>query len=236
MGAAWLLTILALGGAWAGVFLVQDGELSEHMAAGGGGLLVGIALFWLIPEIGEIQRGGMTARLYALLLAASVAGVLAVLDGALTHRGHSVRLGVVWPLVLATAIHSVLDGWSVRLLGTQPLTHITVTAGLALHKIPEGAALGWITRRSLGSARRALLISTVAELFTLAGALAEPSLNASGYARYGSGWTEGVLSLIAGGFLFLACHAVIPAWKRRGVLPVFIATMLIVGAFTFIRE
>jgi zinc transporter ZupT len=231
MGAVWLLTVLALGGAWAGVFLVRDGEFSEHLAAVGSGLLFGIALFWLIPEIGE-----RTGRSYALLIAAGVACTLALLDRALTHGGHSAHQGVVWPLVLATAIHSVLDGWSVRLLGTQPLTDITVTAGLALHKIPEGAALGWITRRTLGSARRAFFISGAAELFTLAGAFAEPSLNASGSARFGMGWTAGVLSLIAGGFFFLAFHAILPAWRRRGVWAIFAAMLLLTGAFALIRE
>jgi zinc transporter ZupT len=231
MGMAWLLTVLALAGAWAGVFLVRDGEFSEHLAAAGGGLLSGIALFRLIPEIGE-----RTGRPYALLGAAGVACALVLLDRVLTHGGHPAHRGVVWPLVLATAIHSILDGWSVRMLGTQPLSDLTVTAGLALHKMPEGAALGWITRRSLGSARQAFFISGAAELFTLAGAIAEPSLNASGSARFGTGWTTGVLSLIAGGFFFLAFHAIAPAWRRRGVWAIFAATLMLLGTFALIRE
>jgi zinc transporter ZupT len=237
MAMAWLLTVLALAGAWVGVFLVRDGEFSDHLAAAGGGLLFGISLFWLIPEIGET-----TGRFYAMLIAAGMALVLASLDRLLTHTGHSAHHGVVWPLVLATAIHSLLDGWSVRLLSTQPLTDITVTAGLALHKIPEGAALGWITRRSLGSRRRALFISGTAELFTLAGAFAEPSLNATGSARFGMWWSEGVLLLIAGGFFFLGFHAIWPVWAlregrtRRDVTAIFLATLLLVGALTFIRE
>jgi zinc transporter ZupT len=232
MAMAWLLTLLALCGVWAGVLLGgKTNRYSEHLAAAGGGLLFGISLFWLVPEIGETL-----GRIDAVLLAIGVALVLALLDAALSHTGHSARHGVVWPLLLATAIHSLLDGWSVRLLSVQPLTNVAVTAGLALHKIPEGAALGWITHRSLRSSRRALLASTGAELFTLVGAFAEPALNASGSARFGVWWTAGVLSVIAGGFLFLGFHAIQPAWKRRDVMAMFGVTLLLVAALTFVRS
>ena len=167
-------------------------------------------------------------------MASAVAGLLALLDGLLTHSGHSARHGVVWPLLLATGIHSLLDGWSIRLLGTQPMTDVTVTIGLALHKLPEGAALGWLTRRSLQSARQALLVSCLAELLTVAGALAEPNLNASGSARFGASWVPGVLALIAGGFIFLGVHAIIPARNKPKVLVTFLATLALVGALALV--
>lgn len=232
MAAAWLLTSLALCGAWAGVFLGRAADhLSEHLAAAGGGLLFGISLFWLVPEIGEKSGLGV-----ALLIALAVAALLGLLDAALTHTGYSARHGVVWPLLAATVVHSLLDGWSVRLLSIQPLTNVAVTIGLALHKIPEGAAVGWVCRRSLGHPRRAFVATGVAELFTLVGAYAEPALNASGSERFGVWWTIGALSVISGGFLFLGFHAVLPAWKRRDVMAVFLATLLLVGALTFVRS
>gem|GEM_PF-1629394 len=227
---AWLITLLALGGVGAGVFLGGRVKgFSDHLAAAGAGLLIGIALFWLVPEVAETS-----GRCYALLMAAMIAAMLALVDGALTHSGHSARHGFIWPLLLATAIHSVLDGWSVRMLGMQPVASVAVTAALALHKIPEGAALGWIARRLLKSEKRALLVCGGIELFTLAGAFAEPNLNASGSARYGVWWTAGVLSVIAGGFLFLGLHAILPAWRRRYVLATFFGMLLLMGALTLV--
>ena len=232
MTAGWLLTLLALCGVSAGVFWGRgSGRFSEHLAAAGGGLLFGISLFWLIPEIGQTS-----GQAVAVLLTLTVSALLAVLDATLTHTGHSARHGVVWPLLLATAIHSLLDGWSVRLLAIQPFTNIAVTTGLALHKIPEGVAVGWLCRRTLASPRRAFLAGTAAETFTLVGAFAEPALNASGSARFGVWWTAGALSVIAGGFLFLGLHTILPAWKRRDVMAVFLATLLLVGGLTFVRS
>lgn len=231
MAVACLLTLLALAGVFVGVYLGRDpNKISEHMAAAGGGLLFGIALFWLVPEIGETSGRGA-----AIGIAVGVAAVLALLEGLLGHSGHSAQQGVMWPLLVATALHSTLDGWSIRILSVHPIDHIAVAIGLALHKFPEGVALGWIALRSIRAPRRAFLASAAAELFTLAGAFSEPQLNASGQARFGVWWMAGALSVIAGGFLFLAVHAVAPCWKRGHVIAIFLAMFLLVGALTFLR-
>jgi zinc transporter ZupT len=231
MHLAWLLTLLAIAAAWTGTFIGHGSKrFSHHLAAAGGGLLVGISLFWLVPEMAETS-----GPLLALLIAIGWAALLGLLDAILAHRGHSARHGVVWPLLLATAIHSLLDGWSVRLLSLQPLTNIAVTAALALHKIPEGAALGWLTRRSLQRPRTAFLLSASVESFTLLGALIEPGLNASGLARFGNWWSVFVLSAMAGGFLFLGAHAILPAWKQRPVSALFLAALLLVAALSYFR-
>jgi zinc transporter ZupT len=229
MALAGLLTLLAIAGAWVGIFLGNGSERFSHqLAAAGGGLLVGISLFWLVPEIGETA-----GRPVGVFIAISIALVLTVLDRALAHGGPQ---RVVWPLLLATAIHSLLDGWSVRLLVAPALT-IAVTAGLALHKIPEGAAVGWLTRRSLNRPKTAFLLSAAVESFTLLGALAEPRLTVLGSARFGfAHWTAAILSLIAGGFLFLGAHALLPAWKRRHVPAIFLLTCLLVGCLSFFRS
>jgi zinc transporter ZupT len=223
MALAWLLTLLALAGAWAGAYVGRKERFAEHLAAAGGGLLFGVSLFGLIPEISETL-----GRPSAALMVLSVALLLGFLDWVLSHSGHSARHGVIWPLLAATALHSFLDGWSVRALAMQP-----VTIGLALHKIPEGVALGWILRRSLGSRRKAILAAGAPELLTLAGAFVQPGLNASGYQQFGERWTAGALAMIAGGFVFLGFHAVIPHRKRRDVMAVFAATLLLMAGLSW---
>lgn len=224
MAVAWLLTLLALAGVVAGVRLGQARTLSSHIAAAGGGLLFGIAFFWVIPEIAELSGWTM-----AYLLPVLAGCGLITADWLLMHSGHSPRRGVVGPLLAATAVHSFLDGWSVRALSGQPLTNVAVTLGLALHKIPEGLALGWIARRASSSTWRAASAAGAVELLTLGGALIEPRANRSGTVAFGAWWTVGVLAVISGSFLFLGFHALWPSWRRPGVIAVFLTSLLLVG-------
>lgn len=224
MAVAWLLTLLALAGVIAGVRLGQARTLSSHIAAAGGGLLFGIALFWVVPEIAEIS-GWAAAYLLPLL----VGCMLAAADWLLVHTRHSPRQGVIGPLLAATAVHSFLDGWSVRAFSGQPLTNVAVPIGLALHKIPEGLALGWVARRASSSLWQAAAAAGAVELLTLVGAVVEPRANRSGSLTFGVWWNAGVLAVISGSFLFLGFHALWPSWKRPGVMIVFLASLLLVG-------
>jgi zinc transporter ZupT len=228
MAVPWLLTLLGLAGVAAGVYLGHARVLSALLSAAGGGLLFGISLFWLIPEVGLI-----TAPWLAFVLALLVAGMMAGLDRLLLHAGHSPRQGILWPVLAAMALHSFLDGWSVRALAARPLPEIAAPVGLALHKIPEGIAAGWIARRSTSSGWKAAAAGGAAQLATIAGALVEPSSDRLGAARFGEGWPAAVLAIIAGSFLFVGFHAILPHWKKASVLVVFAATVLLVASARF---
>lgn len=230
MAAAWLLTALAVSGIVTGALLVRSRKSTHYLAAAGGGLLVGIALFWLIPEVGQ-----STGRFGAFLIAFAIASVLSLADRTLNHTGHAAHPGIILPILIASALHSLLDGWSVRLLDTGALMSVTVVAGLALHKFPEGIALGWVLRRSFASPRRAFVAGTAAELFTVLGAAAEPRLNDFALQSFGTWWPVAVISLIAGGFIFLGLHAVLPAFKERRTIPVFLCTLAGVAALTVFK-
>jgi len=73
------------------------------------------------------------------------------------------------------------------------------------------------------------------EIFTVLGAEVQPGWNATGVQMFGAWWTAGVLAMIAGGFLFLAVHAVAPHWRDRGAMVAFVATLAVVGALAFFR-
>ncbi len=65
MTVASLLTLLALAGVALGIMLGEWQMFSSYLAVVGGGLLLGISLFWLVPEIastsGWAAAIGMTA-------------------------------------------------------------------------------------------------------------------------------------------------------------------------------
>ncbi len=229
MTAAWVLTALAWAGVIAGIFLFTSRRFSDHLEAAGGGLLFGIAVFWLVPEMKSLA--GWTALAATALAYAAIAG----LDRFLLHTGHSPRQGVVLPLLIVTAAHSFVDGWSVRALGTQPLADVAVPLGLALHKIPEGAALGWVAQQGLRSRWLAALAGFAVEAMTLAGAAIQPLADRSGIAKFGPWWTVGILAVISGSFIFLAIHAIVPEWKRPSVVLAFLAPLVVIGGISTLR-
>ena len=230
MAAAWLLFLLALVGIVTGALIGQSRILSARLAALGGGLLFGIGLFFVLPEIassiGFVEASALSVMFGALFL---------LVNHYLTHTRispdprRSPDHALVAPLLFATTLHSFLDGWSVRALPAQNLAGLGVLIGLALHKIPEGLALGWIARRSTRSASKAILACSTVELPTLLGAWIEPKANRSGIAVFGIGSPALILSVVAGSFLFIGFHIVIPERKKQGVVLAFLASVALVG-------
>src|ERR1700722_6224180 len=114
MALAVLLTVLALVGVAGGVLLHRG--ISNYLAAAGGLLLFVVAFVWILPEIAAAWSWR-----WAIPGVAGVAVLLALADAVLIRLGHSPRHGAVAPLLVATAIHSLLDGWSIRALAVQPV-------------------------------------------------------------------------------------------------------------------
>src|SRR5689334_9524742 len=125
MAIAALLTLLALAGAAAGVLLGQSRTISSHLGAAGGGLLSGIALFWLLPEAAQVSGWAIS-----LVLTASFGIALAIVDHYLLDETPAKQKNIVRPLLIATAIHSFLDGWSVRVTAGDSLAGVAIPVGL----------------------------------------------------------------------------------------------------------
>jgi zinc transporter ZupT len=231
MTAAWLLTGLAVLGVVIGALLGESRTLSVHLAAAGGGLLVGISLFWLIPEIAE-SSGGVLAVAVPIGLAAG----FWVADRRLFHASHPLRHGYIATLMGAAALHSVLDGWSIRAVEIQPMASLIVLLGLALHKLPEGLALGWITRNSLQSMPRAVAFCSAAEMLTVAGAWIEPRVASLNVTLFGARSAGAVLMLVAASFLFLGSHAVVADRKKSGIVPAFLGALSLAGLMAVVRH
>ena len=231
MAIAWALVLIAIAGIIAGVMLGQSRWVSSQIAAAGGGLLFGIALFWLLPGIADTS--GWFAAVLSML---GACGLIAAADSLLMHAGHSPRTGAMAPLLIATGVHCFLDGWSVRALGDRPITDIAVGVGLALHKAPEGMALGWAVRRTVQSPVKALLAGSAIESITAAAAYMEPRVNGSGIHTLGQWWETVVLAVISGSFLYLGFHVVVPERKKRGIVPIFVVTVAFIAALSRVRS
>jgi zinc transporter ZupT len=220
-----IATLIAIASAVAGVALLGHAKHTRMLIPLSGGLLIGVAIFGLIPElvleIGWLRGLGLVAAGYLLLklLDRFAFSVCPSCAHDHSHEGCAEPLhGFAGPLIGATAIHAFVDGWG--LVAVQIGTHTpgagtAFAAALLLHKIPEGLALGTILRASVDREWTALALCAAVELSTLAG-------GATGLWLTPVDWVSYPLALAGGTFLFLGVHAVDSDWKRHGARPAFI--------------
>jgi zinc transporter ZupT len=234
------LAVLTLLGAWAGIRLAATPSLSQRALPFSGGLLVGIALFWILPEIAAVH-GAVQGWTQGCLGVAAGFGLLWLVNRyvhpvcpACTHtHDHSgcteTLHGFGAPLLIAASVHSLFDGWSLAASqepGFESL-RLAFLAGIGFHKLPEGLALGALLIAAFGSRWKAMLGAAGAQaMMILGGALAlilGPHMTKD--------WTALLLSLAAGAFVYLGYHAIDSQYqRRRNVIPVVSALTGAVGA------
>ena len=228
-------TIIGIAGALLGLWLAGLRRRVRAMVPFSAGVLLGVAVFGLAPELagelGWLASGALFAGGYGALLLVNrfVYPVCPTCAHDHDHNKCATELhGFAAPLIAAAALHSFLDGWSIATVQlAAPLgLRVAVPLAVALHKLPEGIALGGILRASVGSRSAAVLWAILAEGATLAGGaaglLAAPHM--------GTAWIIYPLGFAAGWLFYLGYHAVHEEWKRRGK-PAFVPALTgVVGA------
>ena len=215
------LFLLTLLGAFAGVRLAEIPSISRRVLPFSGGLLVGIALFWILPEIAA--RDGWLSGSAGLIAGFSL---LWLIDRYLypvcptcSHTHHHEDCsrslhGFAAPLLIAAGLHSFFDGWSLAVSQQKGFESLKVAllVGIGVHKLPEGLALGALLIAALGKESRAMLGAALAQSMMLAGG-ALAILLAD---RLSIQITAAFLSVAAGAFVYLGYHAVDSEYRQRG--------------------
>ncbi|MEP7353717.1 MAG: hypothetical protein ABI824_10840 [Acidobacteriota bacterium] len=235
------ITAIAILSAAAGIWLTSYQSLSRKLVPFGGGALLGVAIFWVLPEMAEFfQWSG------ALLWIGAGGLLLAVIDRYLypvcpacspehDHAHCSTRLhGFATPLLIAASIHSLLDGWTGAAGMSEDLHQhfgIAFLTGLAAHKIPEGLALGVIAEASLRSRNSAMLWCALSQLAMVLGVGLE-----SLFAPYmGMLGIHILLALAGGSFIYLGIHAVHGELRRSGTRPALVPALTGVAGSSVLR-
>ncbi len=228
------VTLIAVLSAAAGVSLTSIHAFSRRMVPFGGGVLVGVAAFWVLPEIAQVLHwtgaiGWAVAGVGVLwLLDRFVYPVCPACSHTHEHNSCETRLhGFAVPLLIASALHSMLDGWGANSTQIGP----ALAAGMAFHKIPEGIALGVIVRASLQSRAAAFFWCAVAECATLIGGGIESVLAP----RLGMQSVDAILAMAGGSFLFLGFHAIHGELRRNGPAPAFVPALTGVAGSSVLR-
>src|SRR5215472_10046647 len=226
-----LATAVGLCGAALGVWLTGLRQRFRVVVPFSAGVLLGVALFGLVPELaGEVGWAVSTllfAGGYAALLVVNryVYAVCPTCAHDHDHNACATELhGFAGPLIAAAALHSFLDGWSIATvqLAVPMGLRVAVPLAIALHKLPEGIALGGILRASVKSKSTALVWAVAAESATVAGG----ALGLIVGPRLGSAWITWPLGFAAGWIFYLGYHAVHEEWKRRGARPAFVSASI----------
>ncbi len=199
-----ILFCLALAGVAAGIRLAEIPAATSRIVPFSGGLLVGIALFWVFPEVVELYG-------WPLGLVGSLAG-FALLWGInrFLYPGHDEHReslqGFTPPLLAAASVHAFFDGWSVAVAQQQSSggLRLAVLLGIGIHKLPEGLALGVLLLKSTGSVLRSSLYAFAVQSCMGAGAVAALFLAA----HLDAHWSSFLLALAAGVFIYLGYHAI----------------------------
>ncbi len=237
---ALIVFAIAVVGVFIGISLSAIHSISRGLVAFGGGVLVGVAAFWVLPELAVFfgwpgALAWVSAGFVALWLTDRyVYPVCPSCSHTHDHDQCSTRLhGFAAPVLMVAAFHSFLDGWILSASGQDSSTALAagVLLGIAAHKLPEGMALGIIVRASMHHGQSAFWTSILAEGATVAGAVVALMLAP----LLGTQWAHAMLALAAGSFLYLGYHAVHSEYKRGGAAPAFVPALTGVAGSSMIR-
>jgi zinc transporter ZupT len=150
------------------------------------GVLLGVSVFWILPEIAEDRGWAVT-----LALVVPFVLVLALIDryaypicpfclenlhAQQTCHSHPFARRVVaigWPLLIVGCIHCFLDGWAIGLARAGATTSATnaLSYGVIVHKLPESAAIGIVAARLTSTRLRAVAMVGMIQASMLAGGI-----------------------------------------------------------------
>lgn len=236
-----LAAAVGIVGAAVGLWLTAVQRRARVVVPFSAGVLLGVAAFGLLPELAQSAGWSRSLALavigYALLIAIDrfVHPICPTCAHDHDHHGCADELhGLAAPLIIAAAVHSFLDGWTVTTaqfaapLGLQ----LAVPLAVALHKLPEGIALGGIVRAALHSRPAAFTWVVLAEAVTVVGGAAGLRMAP----LLGTTWILYPLGLTAGWILYLGYHAVHSEWKLRGPAPAFVPALTGVAGAAMIQR
>jgi zinc transporter ZupT len=223
-----LATAVGVGGAAFGIWLGETRARARVVVPLTAGMLLGVAIFGLLPEL-EQDAGwplcfALVAAGYAALAIPARFGYSVCPSCSHQHDHHACATelhGFAAPLLAGAALHSFFDGWSAASAQLAAPIELRLAAPLAiaLHKAPEGIALGGILCASMKSRGRAFLAAALAECSTIVGGALALSLAP----QFGGKWIVYPLGVTAGWLCYLGFHAAHEEWRLRGARRAFTA-------------
>jgi zinc and cadmium transporter len=194
------------------------------LAVGG---LFGDALIHLLPEAFENSTATVLTSTYVIL------GILLffALEQFLHwhHEHRTLSLNPVHPvgytILVGDGVHNLLDG---LIIGASylisPSVGLATTVAVAAHEIPQEQGDFGVLLHAGFTPRRALLLNFLSGILAVAGVVISLLIG-----PVASGYTEVMVPLTAGGFLYIAGADLIPELRRQHKLPTALAQFAMIG-------
>ncbi len=207
-----IVLVSAMLGATVIFFLSLEHKKLCRLISFSAGALLGAALFTLLPEsfaslsIFEILLSGFSGYFLFWFISRYFAHVCPACSASHFDEQTTRKFSeIVLTLLVALSIHSFLDGAAIA-TGAEPgIKDNSVFIAIAVHKFPEGLALAALMLSAGYSKGSILLYVFGVEFTTVIGAVSGIYLFESGVSPLVMGL---IMAHIAGGFVYLALHAV----------------------------
>jgi hypothetical protein len=156
------------------VFWAGRAPMQKRVLPWMGGLLLGIGVFWIIPEMAE--RWGWATSLTGVSVFLAVLvwvdryvyPICPFCAADASGRSHLHPVPIGWPLLAVGCIHSFIDGWTIA-FPSHALGALSWAA--VVHKLPESFATGILAARLTSNRRIAIGIVAVIQTAMAAGGL-----------------------------------------------------------------
>jgi hypothetical protein len=212
MGPSLFITLVAIVAAIIGVQLSSLLSVSRVLVPLSAGLLLGMAIFIILPE--TLDMAGM---LPVALLGAVGAALFALVESwqGLFRRVSMMATTGVLPLGLAISLHNWLDGWNIGVALSIRVPHLVwvFTTGMAIHKLCGGLAVGAVFRSSIREGRGALFWAAGCEAVTLIGVASQQFAQKA----IGPAWSIWLLAITGGSFFFLGYLTLAAAHRHHNL-------------------
>ena len=148
------------------------------------GVLLGVSVFWILPEIAENRGWAITLGLvvpmvlglalidrYAYPICPFCLGNLHAQQTCHSHPFTRRAVAIGWPLLIVGCVHCFLDGWAIGLTrpGAANIATDALSFGVIVHKLPESVAIGIVAARLTSTRLRAMAMVGLIQLSMLAG-------------------------------------------------------------------
>jgi zinc and cadmium transporter len=208
-----IVLVSAILGAAFIFFLSLDHKKLCRLISFSAGALLGAAVFTLLPEtfaslsFSEILLGGFSGYFLFWFISHYFAHVCPACSASHFDEQTTKKFSeIVLTLLVALSIHSFLDGVAIATgSGNQMIRNNSVFIAITIHKFPEGLALTALMLSSDYRKGKILAYVFLVEFVTVLGAVSGIYIFESGISPVIMGI---IMAHIAGGFVYLAFHAV----------------------------